>query len=67
MNEQLIEACERLLELLDAREQNGRCNVCDEGKRGRFVHLDDGEVACEDCVKNHAKLAMEHAKQCSAC
>lgn len=60
--EQLTEACGHLLELLDAREQNGRCNVCDTGKRGRFVHFDDGEVACEDCVKTRALLAMEYAK-----
>lgn len=61
-NQQLTEACERLLELLDTREQRGRCNVCDQGKTARFVHLGDGEVACEDCTKNFALLALDAAR-----
>ena len=62
--EQLAQVCQHMLELLDTRPTPGRCGVCDKRKIGRFIIFTDGEAACEDCVKNMANLAIEHA-QCN--
>jgi hypothetical protein len=61
-NEQLTEACKQLMRLLDAVPQWRKCDVCDVRKKVRFLHTAVDEVACEDCVKNHALLAIECAE-----
>lgn len=62
MNEQLAQACDHLLQLLDQQPKHGVCNTCDQSKTARFIPLGMGEVACEDCIKNFATLALEHAR-----
>lgn len=65
MSEQLEQACDHLLQLLAQQPKRGVCNTCDQSKTARFISLGMGEVACEDCIKNFATLAMDHFRQCS--
>lgn len=62
MNEQLAQACDHLLQLIDQRAKRGICNACDETKTARFVPLGMGEEVCEWCVKNFAILALDAAR-----
>jgi hypothetical protein len=60
--EQLTQVCHHLLDLLDSSPRTRRCDICDENKIGRFAFVGEGEMACEDCVRNMATLALEHAE-----
>jgi hypothetical protein len=60
---QLIEAVRNLLSIGEYRREV--CGQCNHNLQTRFGTV-GGEAVCEDCIRTHAEMVLQHAESCCA-